>query len=539
MILATLWWLFFWTALGLCLGSFLNVVIHRLPRQRSLREPRWSACPHCAARIRWRDNLPLVSYLSLGARCRHCREPISPRYPVIEGLMAVVVLVLLDAFFVGRGRPGLSESPFGLTEQLACDWPIFVAHVVLFACLLAMSMIDLEHYWVDIRFTNLATLTGFAAHVLWTPKYSAAWGRPGDTTAAVALFALAGLGIAWLILPQPRGEPHTVADPDNDEGARTMDAADPPRSVAESDQPAAAGEPGSAALPGKSHEESGEPVETTGIASAPLCNAVAAIRTEVTPSHSLTVVPVAALLLFAATGIGFAEVHRHLVPYGWRTGLVLTTSFLLLVWQGCRRRAADEEIAHAIHEERLTARRMVLGELALLLPAVVLAMVGYALMVQDGPVAAAIRSALDVHTRLWPLALFRYWAPLEGLATAAAGYVIAGALGWTIRIVFTLVFGKEAFGTGDIHLMAAAGCVAGWPVVVLGFFLTCVLAMIGWMVSLPFKRSRAIPLGPWLSLSFLIVVALYNPLLRWTPIARTLDAIDLLFFEGTLRGRPE
>jgi prepilin signal peptidase PulO-like enzyme (type II secretory pathway) len=70
--------------------------------------------------------------------------------------------------------------------------------------------------------------------------------------------------------------------------------------------------------------------------------------------------------------------------------------------------------------------------------------------------------------------------------------------------------------------MAAAGCVAGWPIVVLGFFLTCGLAMIGWTACLPFKRSRAIPLGPWLSLSFLIVVIFYEPIVHWPPVDRAI-----------------
>jgi leader peptidase (prepilin peptidase)/N-methyltransferase len=69
-VLATIWWLFFWTAFGLCIGSFLNVVIYRLPRNQSLRNPVWSACPACGQRIRWYDNLPVVSYLMLRARCR-------------------------------------------------------------------------------------------------------------------------------------------------------------------------------------------------------------------------------------------------------------------------------------------------------------------------------------------------------------------------------------------------------------------------------------------------------------------------------------
>ena len=146
--MATIWWLLFWTAAGLCVGSFLNVVTYRIPRNQSLRAPLWSACPHCRKRIRWYDNVPVISFILLGGRCRDCGVPIATRYLVIEVAMALITLMLLDAFFVGQVREGLSGSRFGLTDRLSYDWPIYLAHVILFACLLAMSTIDLEHYWV-------------------------------------------------------------------------------------------------------------------------------------------------------------------------------------------------------------------------------------------------------------------------------------------------------------------------------------------------------------------------------------------------------
>ena len=196
----TLWWLGFWTALGLCLGSFLNAVIYRLPLNRSLRNPLWSACPHCRSRIRWYDNLPVVSFILLGGRCRNCSVPIATHYLVIEVTTALVLLLLIDAFFIGHVRSGLSGSPFGLTDQLSSDWPILLAHVILFACLLPMAVIDLKHYWVDVRFTNFATIAGFILHTLWTPKHSSEWIRPFDTTAAISFCAVIGLGCVWLVL---------------------------------------------------------------------------------------------------------------------------------------------------------------------------------------------------------------------------------------------------------------------------------------------------------------------------------------------------
>lgn len=78
---------------GLCLGSFLNVVVHRVPRGESVVTP-GSRCPACLAEIRPRDNIPVVSWLLLGGRCRSCSAPISPRYPLVELGTAVVVATL-------------------------------------------------------------------------------------------------------------------------------------------------------------------------------------------------------------------------------------------------------------------------------------------------------------------------------------------------------------------------------------------------------------------------------------------------------------
>ena len=91
-------WLIFVFAFGSCIGSFLNVVIYRLPLDKSLVTPP-SACPACDKRIAFYDNIPLISWLILRAKCRHCKAPISPRYFIIElltGLLFVAVFVLCN-----------------------------------------------------------------------------------------------------------------------------------------------------------------------------------------------------------------------------------------------------------------------------------------------------------------------------------------------------------------------------------------------------------------------------------------------------------
>lgn len=481
-VLATLWWILFFAAVGLCVGSFLNAVIYRLPRSRSLLDPRWSFCPACKHRIQWYDNLPILSFILLRGRCRHCVVPISTRYVVIEATMALIVLMLLDAFMVGHVRDGLSRSIFGMTDRLSDDWPILTAHIILFACLLPMSAIDLEHYWVDIRFTNLATIVGFVCHTLWTPRHSAQWVRPSDTTAIVSLFAMAGLGIVWVWVIC---RPHTQEDePESEESDPSMFPASKASTVRRP--------PPSLASPSRAF------------------GWIAVL---------LLLLTAAALMLNEATHFELRHTGRGLVP--------LVFFFLLIVWESTVHRPADRQISDAIEEERHDARRMVLRELTVFLPALVAGVVGYLLMTQTDVLSEKLSQAIHPSTRIWGWSLLRNWQPVYGFSTAASGYIIAGALGWSVRIFFTLVFGREAFGSGDIHLMAAAGCVAGWPVVVLAFFLTCFLAMVGWVAALPFKRSRVLPLGPWLSLSFLVVVIFYKPIVASPVVERfvTLSAV--------------
>jgi leader peptidase (prepilin peptidase)/N-methyltransferase len=108
--------------MGLAIGSFLNVVIYRVPKKMSIVSPR-SACPSCGAFIAEKDNIPVASWLLLRGRCRHCHASISPQYPLVELACA--------ALFAG------------LAARLGYDWAL-PAYLVLFAGLLALSVIDVE-----------------------------------------------------------------------------------------------------------------------------------------------------------------------------------------------------------------------------------------------------------------------------------------------------------------------------------------------------------------------------------------------------------
>ena len=123
---------------GLAIGSFLNVVIHRVPRQQSIVSPR-SACPACGEEILTRHNIPVVSWLVLHGRCRFCSAPISPRYPFIE--------LATGTLFVS------AAVRFGLTVEAA-------AYAVLFGALVAVTAIDIEMRLIPKRIVWPAFLIG-------------------------------------------------------------------------------------------------------------------------------------------------------------------------------------------------------------------------------------------------------------------------------------------------------------------------------------------------------------------------------------------
>jgi uncharacterized membrane protein len=81
-----------------------------------------------------------------------------------------------------------------------------------------------------------------------------------------------------------------------------------------------------------------------------------------------------------------------------------------------------------------------------------------------------------------------------------------------LRIVFTLAFGREAFGTGDIYILAAAGAAVGWDLVLTGLLLSVGLALVGWLLQLMLKSSGMIPFGPWLGLGFITALWVNRPI---------------------------
>lgn len=159
---------------GLVVGSYLNVVVHRLPRGISTVTPR-SRCPVCGAPIRAYDNLPVVSFLLLRGRCRGCGSPISWRYPLVEATTGALF--------------GACLVRFGAT-------PAALAAALFVSLLLALALIDAEHFLLPDRLTY----PGIAAGILLQPVTGWARTGPGPWGALAGGLAGAAAGAGLLAL---------------------------------------------------------------------------------------------------------------------------------------------------------------------------------------------------------------------------------------------------------------------------------------------------------------------------------------------------
>jgi len=158
-------WLVFIFAFGCCVGSFLNVVIYRLPRDKSLITPP-SNCPACGKRIRFYDNIPLISWLALGRKCRYCKAAISPRYFVVELLTGLVFSGLFVLYFVVGVRHFEIGGAAGLAGFVKGGWFIYLLYITLLACLIAASAIDLELWVIPVFICWLATAVGLVGSAI-------------------------------------------------------------------------------------------------------------------------------------------------------------------------------------------------------------------------------------------------------------------------------------------------------------------------------------------------------------------------------------
>lgn len=435
LVAAAFAWIF-----GLAIGSFLNVVIYRLPRGVALGRPRRSFCPHCGRAIAWFDNVPVASWLILRGRCRACRAAISVQYPLVEAATGLAFVLVHHLLFVEDARAGLADP------SLPRDLPLLLAWLVLAAALIACSAMDIVSYLIDTRVTDAALAAGVFLAALW-PR--------SEFTAPVAASPISAAAVAALMASAVMLRVSARGD---------ADATDEERADNESVEHGDTELPAAPAMP--------DELPRGGMVLA--------------AAATLLLVLLAGCLMSAAAGVtgGPAVVLS-----------ALGALFLLVVITAGVPRPADTDLHEVIQHEQPSARRNTFRELLWLAPIVAAAAAG-GLAAGAWPAGRELWSGLTNWTAATGL------APMAGVAYAVHGAMIAAAAGWAIRIVFTLALGREAFGIGDIFILSAAGACAGWDIALLGFLLAVPIALAGWILSLCLKRHGMIPFGPPLAIGF-------------------------------------
>ena len=235
-------------ALGSCVGSFLNVVVWRLPQiehdpnDRSFFGPMLktieglsnppSHCPKCKNRLKWYDNVPVIGWIKLGGKCRFCGQPISPRYPIVEFITGALFVFYYVMFFMLQIGPCAAQPHMVPHETLGMlrmvprplafviDYPIYLLYMVLVSGLLASSLIDAELFIIPVEVPWVLAAVGIVAHAI-IDKPS----LPGALNANAGGSALAlggGIGlIVSIVLYQkgilaqsfPDGEPMQDVEP--------------------------------------------------------------------------------------------------------------------------------------------------------------------------------------------------------------------------------------------------------------------------------------------------------------------------------------
>ncbi|MCA9275294.1 MAG: prepilin peptidase [Phycisphaerales bacterium] len=465
--------LVFVTAVGACIGSLVNVLVYRLPLGLDVIVPT-SRCPKCDHKLTWRENIPIFGWLLLRGKCRFCKAKISPEYPIVETVVALLFGGIWALWYVipdqlGRDTVLGSIAPEWALNGAAMTWPATVVLLVLVGCLVAMTIIDARTSTIRLELTWVpagVALVLHTAHAWWfyhkygnpamMPGLEGAWivpnaprmkwlTAPGEVwtlaTGGLANWKFIGMGIGGTIglgvsILMLRFKLLTRSFSDFDEWYEQHHKETKQLLNASSDQPAEI-------QADSDRLASPDPVVPV-------------------PAESADELPVAA-----------------------------------------------EETPESGMDDWLQyphARREMVKELAFLCPPVMLAFLGSWLATlfvskQYGPWTHDSVSGQMIAPANAPL-----W--LVVLGGVLMGYLIAGGVVWAIRIGGTMAFGKEAMGLGDVHMMAAVGACLGWIDPTLAFFLAAFVGVAYAIVAQVFrgKLSKAMPYGPFLAVATMMVV---------------------------------
>ena len=458
----------FLAALGACVGSFLNVVIYRMPEGKSIVTP-GSYCPRCNTSLKWYENIPVFAWLALRGRCRHCGEPISGQYPLIEAICAFLFVILFYAYYYTSLNQ--SFSFWGLPQT----WPVYAVHVVLIAALLAATLIDARHYIIPLGIpwtVSVVALVALSLYTCWQPTVATESTDPlvpavGTNGVHMAIGGMLGLGVAVLLL-QLKLLPRSF----DDEEAEALDAMSTVEADSSGDSPP---------------DVDADAAEAEGSTGPVGLRAVRMHRSEASDwAGSLD----ARQALGDDTDVsepGEADDTPVDDDDSSESGQAAASAD--------ENRQRIESFLSYSHP-----RREVLKE------CLFVAM----------PIAVMV--AVMWHMAGQPLVHPGYPPVVRVLGGVCCGYLVGGGLIWLTRILGTLAFGREAMGLGDVHLLAAIGAVLGVKTVVIVFFVAPFLGLIYVALAVGVNRVvrgriRIIPFGPYLALATLIMMLGHEPII--------------------------
>ena len=480
--------LLFVFAFGACVGSLINVLAYRLPRGIGVVTPP-SRCPFCHTKLRWKDNIPIFGWLFLRGKCRYCKTPISPEYPMVELFCASLFALFFVVWYLIPATRGSGMEILGLDLASLCpDWasidryngvpkhsaPMFAIVLLLLGSLVAMTLTDLKTTMIPLVLPWFATLagvlihTGFGAYLslkgLEYPMPTVAdmswrWPIPTYGWASVGLGAggVLGIGVSLLLVKLGLIGRSFANALEWEEEYRKANGLPP---LQTDDEEA-------------DDSETGQWRPTTGWLRGP-----AIITITVLLSAIAGAVIARVLGYIPAVGLGIGAAVGPIVA-----GLPLR----LLVPAPKVDDAGEDPSDAEVWIRYPHARREMVKEMAFLAPPVVLAWVGF--MVTSG------------FASMCPV-----W--LDALGGSLLGYLVGGGVVWAVRLFGSLGFGKEAMGLGDVHLMAAVGACLGWVDSVLAFFGAAFVGILFTLYSLSLSRGvgRAMPYGPSLAIATVLVM---------------------------------
>lgn len=447
-------WVAFMFAYGACVGSLINVLVYRLPRGMGVVRPA-SRCPSCQTRLTFRENIPVLGWILLRGRCRFCKQPISPEYPIVEtvvGLLFVLLYLVFYGFDELAPRSALAMlQPEWAMNGLGSTWPILLVYLILVGSLVAITLIDARTAQIPLVLVWTPALVALLIHTAHAAFVQVRHGNPAFLQPGIG-WKLAD-GTRWFAAPGhvwslPTAGVHDWWFVGSAMGGAAglaiavvlLELGLIRRSFADYDEWEKAERARQASESSTSHQD--EPAD----ADAPVAGAADDAEIWIQYPHARR--EMLKEIAFVALPLGLGVVGAWFAPW-----LVEQT---VGPWK------------------------------------------------QASPYAPTLVPPINVP--LW----------LSVLSGVLAGYLFGGGIVWAIRILGSLAFGKEALGLGDVHLVAAIGACAGWIDAVLGFFGAAFVGLAWTLLAglMRGKLGRTLPYGPYIAIATLLII-IAKPGVEW------------------------